>query len=278
MGGEIGALDGGPADGDELGRFPAVNAEQRHSEAEVAGLLGDEGGLGVIARDEDALGSGGLDGGELGAEILVALTVFLLGENGAAGGGEALMEIFRQAHTLRGRGRGEDGDPAELQRVVGEFGHHRALEIIDEADAEDVVALGGDGDVGGPGGDKRDLRGLADRGGLEGPARGELAEDGDDLVAGDEFFDDRGGLAGLRLVVLGDQLELAAQQAAGGVELLDGELRALVHGLAVGGLLAGERGEFADLDGFLGGETGRQQTGDEGEPEHREQGTGGHRG
>ena len=36
------------------------------------------------------------------------------------------------------------------------------------------------------------------------------------------------------------------------VKLLDGEEGALVGGLAEGGLLAGERGELADLDGILG--------------------------
>ena len=45
---------------------------------------------------------------------------------------------------------------------------------------------------------------------------------------------------------------LLAEDAAGGVHLLDGEQGALVGGLAEGGLLAGQRGVFADLDRILG--------------------------
>ena len=139
-----------------------------------------------------------------------------------------------------------------MEAVLGEFRHGRALEGIDEADAEDVVAHLGHARIRGRRRDHRDLVVLGDGRGLEGPAGGDLAEEGDDLVAGDEFFDDGGGLALLGLVVLGDELDLASQDAAGGVQLLDGEEGALVRGLPEGGLLAGEGGEFADLDGLLG--------------------------
>ncbi len=79
------------------------------------------------------------------------------------------------------------------------------------------------------------------------------------MRAGDEFFDDRGGLAGFGLVVFGDKLELATKNAAGGVGFFDGETGALVHGLAVGGLFAREGRELADLDGLLSAGEGRDE-------------------
>ena len=190
----------------------------------------------------------------------------MLGGDDGGGGGEAFAEIFGEADALGGRDGGEDGDAFEFEGVAGEFGHDGALEVVDEADAEDVVSLGGDVGVGGAGGDEGDFGGLGDGGGFEGAAGGDLAEDDGDLVAGDEFLDDGGGLAGLGLVVLSDQLEFAAEEAAGGVGLFDGEERALVGVLAEDGFLAGHRGEFAELDGVLGEGGGRDEgAGEKGE-------------
>ena len=78
MGGKIGPLHGRTANLNQFGRLPAVDAQQRHGEAEFAGLFADEGSLGVVARHKDALDAGGLDGGELSAEVLVSFAVFLL--------------------------------------------------------------------------------------------------------------------------------------------------------------------------------------------------------
>src|SRR5688572_24273404 len=277
MGGEVGTLDRRAADGDEFGGFPAVDAHEGDGQAEVAGLAGDQSGFGVVARHKDALDAGRLDGGKLGAEVLVALAVLLFGRNGAAVGGKAFAEIFRETDALGGGDGRENGDAVELQRFAGEFRHHGALELVDETNPEDVVAARRDLRGGGAGGDQRDPGVLADGRGLEGAAGRDFAEDGDDLVAGDELFDDRGGLARLGLVVLGEQLELAAEDAAGGVDLLDGEQRALVGILTVGGFLAGEGGEFPDFDRFLGGEAA--ETEDETEGQNKAgQGTGGHEG
>ena len=144
---------------------------------------------------------------------------------------------------------GEDGDFFGLEGLVGEVRHHGALERIDEADAENVVAHLGDLRVGGGRGNHRDFRRLGDRRGFERAAGGHLAEDGDDAVAGDQFVDDVGGLAGLGLVVLGEEFDLFAEHAAGGVDFLDRQFGALVGRGAECRFFPGERGEFADLDG-----------------------------
>jgi len=134
-----------------------------------------------------------------------------------------------------------------------------------------------------PGESEGDFRVLGDGRGFERAAGGDLAEKGDDFVAGDEFLGDGGGFAGFGLgSVLGDEFERAAENAAGGVGFLDGEEGAAVGGLAVGGFLAGEGGEFADLDGVVGGSgrgggSGKGERGGEEEGESAKQARGGER-
>jgi hypothetical protein len=91
----------------------------------------------------------------------------------------------------------------------------------------------------------------------------DFAEDGDDLVARDEFLGDRGGFTRLGLVILGEQFQFAAEHAPGGVDFLDGLEGALVRGLSVGRLLAGQRRELANLDRGLGKRGVREQGGDQ---------------
>ena len=114
---------------------------------------------------------------------------------------------------------------------------------------------------------------LANGRGLKGAPGGEITEHDDNLLPGDELLDNRGGLARLGLVILGDELKFPAEDAARGVGLLEREDGALVDALAVRGLLAGERGKLAELDGLLGGQGGSQHTGAESEPKDGGQGT-----
>ncbi len=79
------------------------------------------------------------------------------------------------------------------------------------------------------------------------------AHDGRDLVDVDQLA--RGAHAGLGvgLVVFRDQLDLAAEHAAGGVDLVDHRLHGLDHDGAIGAARAGQRRQRADLDrGALG--------------------------
>src|ERR1035437_9630431 len=174
-------------------------------------------------------------------EVLVALGIFLLDRDFTADGREGFLEVLGKADAVRRGDGGEERDLFQVEAALGELRHGGALERIDEAHAEDVAANLRHARIRRRRRDHGDLEILGDGRGLEGAAGGDLAKEGDDLVAGDELLDDGGGLALLRLVVFGDQLELPAEHAARGVELLDGEEGALVRGLAEGGLLAGER-------------------------------------
>ena len=243
----------------------AVAAENGHIEAELVRLLADKRGLGVVAGHEDGLGIVGLDRGELRVEVLVAFGIFFLeGADDAAVRRKRFDKIFCEADAVGGRNGSEHGDAAGVQRVPGEFGEDLALEWIGKADAENVTADFGDLRVGRGGRNHRDVRVLADGGGLDGAAGSDFAEDGDGLVAGDELAHGGGSLAGFGLVVLGDQLEFLAEHAGGGVDLLDREEGALVRGLAEGGFLAGERGILADLDGVVGAGGEHEQGGEGG--------------
>ena len=104
---------------------------------------------------------------------------------------------------------------------------------------------------------------MAEGRGFEGIGGGIAAEDGDDFVAGEQFFDGGGGFALFRLDVFDEVFDFAAEDAAGGVEFLDGETDAFAGGETEGGFFTGEGGEMAELDGFGGG--GR--SGGEGEKE-----------
>lgn len=60
------------ADLGKLLGFPAVAAKEGNVQAELFGLDRDESGVGVVAGNKNTIRTGGLDGGELRLEILVA--------------------------------------------------------------------------------------------------------------------------------------------------------------------------------------------------------------
>ena len=57
MVGEVSPFDRGAADLGELGRVPAIGAEQRGLDTERPRLTGDQTGVGVVAGDEDRIGA-----------------------------------------------------------------------------------------------------------------------------------------------------------------------------------------------------------------------------
>ena len=133
--------------------------------------------------------------------------------------------------------------------VAGELRHHVALERVDEADAEDVVALAGDGGVGGRGGDHGHpgRLGLVRHGQRVGG--GGLAQDDGHLVLGDEAGGRLGRLLGPALAVVDAHLQLPALHPARGVGLRDGHGDTVARGDAEGGLAAGEAAHLAQEDG-----------------------------
>jgi hypothetical protein len=125
-----------------------------------------------------------------------------------------------------------------------------SLVIIGVADAKDAVADLRDRWVGAGGGEHGDALLLTDFSASERARGGDFAEDGDDFVAADEFLDGGVGLGGFGLIVLGNNLDLFAQDPLG-VDLFEGQEEAFVGAGPEDGGVAGEGGIFAD-DDFVG--------------------------
>ena len=183
MGREVVALDRRAADLERLLRVPAVAAEQRHVDAELARLLRDQAELRVVAGHEDRVGLGGADRRELRAELDVAARVALVGDDLAAELGERLAEEIGEPDRVVLLEVEQDRHLLDLQLLDGEARHHRALERVDEAGAEDVVADLGDLRVGRAGRDHRHARALRLGRRRERARRGDLAEQRHHLVA-----------------------------------------------------------------------------------------------
>ena len=254
VGGEIVSFHRVLADLDQVLRFPAVAAEERDVQSELLRLNANQCGIGVITGHEHGVRRGGLDGGELRFEVLVAAVEVELHADFSAGFTETFLEILREPLAVVALHIGEHGDLLRLERFAGEVRHHRSLKRIDEAHAEDVVACFRHLWVGRGRGDHRDLALLADVRGFEGTAGGYFAEDGHYAVAVDELADHGRGFARFGKVILREQLYFLSEHAAGGIDFLHGQDRAFMGRGAKGRLFAGQRRELADLDyvaGFL---------------------------
>ena len=118
--------------------------------------------------------------------------------------------------------------------------------------------------IGAGDGRKEGLRFPAERRDGGGDRGGPGAEDGGDLVDVDQLAG--GAYAGLRigLVVFRDQLDLPAEHAAGGIDLVDHGLDRLDHDRAIGAAGTGERRQRADLDRGALGERAAGQGGEAG--------------
>ncbi len=189
------------------------------------------------------------DRGELRLEVLVARLVALVVHDRAAELLELREEVVGEPDGVGVPDVAEDRDllHALLRR---ELRHHRPLERVDEADAEDVgaglVAVLRDLRVRRGRGDVRHLVRVGDRRHRERAARGDLAEQHRHLVLGDEPGGGDGRLLGLALVVVSLEVELLPLHAALRVQLLDREADALVGRVAEGRLLPGHRADVAE--------------------------------
>ena len=144
---------------------------------------------------------------------------------------------------------------AERQRRVDE---RPGVDVGRGVDAEDpLVPLARDVLLGGGRDDLGDavLLGLLGHG--VGAGGGVGADDGGDLVAGGQLLDGADGLVGLAGVVLADHLDVDPLL----LEVLEGQLEAVGHGLADGGLGAGDGVDEADLDGGRAGQPGEGERG-----------------
>ena len=174
--------------------------------------------------------------------------------------GQALVVIVAKLGQAVGRGR--------AQFIVGVVGQHRALEGIEEADAEIVGVALGDGGVGAGHADGRDARVLKDGRAGDGDAGAVGAEHHAHALA-HQLLRGRGGLVGRGLVVGVDQFYIigGAADVHGGLHVV-GVLHAQHLLLAAGAAIAGGGFKHADLDrGGLFGH-GRERNGQE---EHQDQ-------
>ncbi len=141
-----------------------------------------------------------------------------------------------------------DGDLLALEILDNVIGRDRALLVVATAGAEDVphVAFG---DLG-IGGRRRDLENavlLIDLGGRHGDAGIEMADDEFHAVA-DEFVGDRDAFFGIGAIVADEELDFLSQNAAGGVDVLNRLLDAVLELCAEGGAAPGDRAGDAQLD------------------------------
>ena len=264
---EIGIVRGLATELDVVGVVKTVGAELGHIEAELHGLVGDQGAFLIVAGDKKGLGLGGLELGQLGRVVLVALLVGFLAHHGQT-------EFLGFLHE-----RGLEPDavvvvfvkdcdlfkPHDLVDVVGQ---ELALEVVAVHVAERpdlavlVLVLVGDGHTGGRGGDGRDA--LAHIGGqARQMGRGaQVANDAHNLGIVHDGSGNRGRFARLALVIEKDDFEFLAVDTAGGVDLVHLHGHAGLDVVAVAGGTAREGGRRGNLDGAVGqSRTGHQAHG-----------------
>jgi len=210
----------------------------------------DRGGLG-IEHDDHGVGVGRLETQDLRGGV-VGVRRHLFVQDGL----DALvLEGFDQrrvAGASPGVAHGDDRD-ALGALVEGELELGRALERRGEGGAEDIGRdRRGDAimdrrhdDHGRLGFDKRLARG-------EGRVAATAADDGEHLVLVDQLLDRPDRRRGVAAIVLANELELPAVDAAGCVDLVEHDLDAVHRQLAVEIAWPRQRAERADLDRVRG--------------------------
>ena len=251
MVGENAAFDGGAADGEQVGRVPAVAAEELGANAHGPGLLGDQADVVVVVRQEEHVGGDGINLDQLGIEVGGAGGVTLKGHDLAAHLDEFVAEDLGQTLGIVVAGVIQHGRAADVHGLGSVLGGYQALEGVDKASAEDIVANQGDGRIGGRRADHRDALVLGNRGAGQGDLAHDGADDGDDLVLVDQLAPGIGAFGWITLVVLDEGADGHTVDAAGGVDLVEIQLRAIAGGNAEGGGVS--RDWRDDTDSYLGG-------------------------
>ena len=218
---------GGTGLGDQVGADDVIvegRIHELHAGVHHGGKL-----VGVVLHIH---GSGGLHGGYFHAV-------------GLAGGGEGVIQAL--GISISGA---VDHAHLVITGLLGVSGGDGALEAVSVAGAEDEVILSGDGVGGGGGGDEADLLLVGGAGDGAGAAGGDGADDQAHALR-HQGVESVQALGGVILVIGVDDLQLTAQQAAGGVDLLHGQGRAGGDGGAVGGQIAGVGRDGTDQDGLI---------------------------
>ena len=182
QGREVHAVHRGSADGDQLRHLGPVAGEDRDLDPQVLELLGQERHFAIVVGGIDEIGLAPLQGGNLGAEILVAGLDITGGDNLAAPALEFLLKKLGQADAVVLGLVDEHRHAPGLEVFVGEPGGHLALEIVYVSGPKGVGAVLGHQGAGGGGRDIGDFRPLGDGHPRQGIAADHFADDGRHLV------------------------------------------------------------------------------------------------
>jgi len=262
---EVGALDGWTGQVEEVGAAPAVPAQELRLDAQVAGLLGGQRRLLLYGGNEHHVVRSILDLAELGAEVELTRAEGLVGGDLAARLLEGLNEVLGQELRVLVAHIVEDGRGLGLEILGSELRGHGALERIDEAHPEGVghdrpIVLDGDLGVRRRRGDDGHLGRVVHFTDGVGHATLRRADDGDHLVLLDQALGDVHGFQAVGAIVVGHDLELPAQHASLGIDLLHGHFHGVRLRLAPRSVRAGQGDLVTDLDGLRlrrGGENGQ---------------------
>ena len=133
------SFDGVSAYRNHLGVVHSVAAEDAEGRAELARLAHDYRAFRKVSRDVEDVGVFADYLGQLRREVLVTLLVVHDGDHFAAELHEILLEEVAEADAVVLRNLDEHRRGLRLELRKGEVSRARALERVDEADAEDVL-------------------------------------------------------------------------------------------------------------------------------------------
>ena len=184
---------------------------------------------------------------------------------------EALREVFAQSLGVVAPNVIENRSLLFLQFLRGEIADQTSLVGIDEADPEHertdlALFVHRHERIRRQRADLGNTRAVHERGRGDVRAAGRGAEDRNDLVMVDEPPDRVHGVFGPRLVIVDDDFELLAQNAALRIDLFRRKLDRIDFGLAVRSEISGDSGEIPDLDGLF-----RPRARNDTETQHREE-------
>ena len=231
----------------------AVVTVSAHDDAVIAGSAGLRDDVGadhvIVEGSVDQVHAGSDHSGELVGEVLHVhggggLCCGYLYAIAGAGSGEGVIQALG-VHVCRA----VDNAHLLAAGLLGIGGGDGALEAVGIAGTEDVVILGGQGVGGGSGRDKTNLF-LIGRIRDGGGAAGGGGADHQAHALGYQGVKGVKALGGVALIVGGDDLHLTAQDAAGGVDFLHGQLNAGGDANTVGCQAAGVGRDGTDHNGF----------------------------
>jgi hypothetical protein len=177
-------------------------------------LFRDERDVAVIARNVDHIRLSGSNRAQLSFEIRIALRVRLLAHDATTEPREAEFEVVRQSFAVRRVEVEKDRSLLCFETVNGKARHHLTLKRIDKARAKDVIARLRHGGIGRRRRDHRNMRPLCFGRSSATVARRAARDDRDDFVLVDEVGSQSCGFFRATFIVVDDDVDLPAVDAA----------------------------------------------------------------